>query len=42
MAVFYRESGSFKETLFQMGYTTVLAYLMALIVYQGGQLLGIG
>jgi ferrous iron transport protein B len=42
MAVFYRETRSLKETLFQMGYTTALAYLMALIVYQGGLLLGLG
>ena len=42
MAVFLRESASWKETLFQMGYTTALAYALALIVYQGGGLLGLG
>jgi ferrous iron transport protein B len=42
MVVFLRESGSFKEVLFQICYTTALAYTMALIVYQGGKLLGFG
>lgn len=42
MAVFLRETGSVKELLFQIGYTTGLAYVMALIVYQGGRLLGLG
>lgn len=42
MAVFLRETGSVKELLFQIGYTTALAYFMALLVYQGGRLLGLG
>jgi ferrous iron transport protein B len=42
MAVFYRETGSMKETLFQMAYTTALAYVAAFVVYQGGRLLGLG
>jgi ferrous iron transport protein B len=42
MAVFLRETGSVKELLFQIGYTTALAYVMALVVYQGGKLLGLG
>lgn len=42
MAVFLRESGSVKEMLFQVSYTTILAWLMAFIVYQAGRLIGIG
>jgi len=42
MAVFARESGSLKELVFQIGYTTALAWFMALVVYQGGKLLGLG
>jgi ferrous iron transport protein B len=42
MAVFLKETGSIKELLFQVGYTTALAYVMALAVYQGGKLLGLG
>jgi ferrous iron transport protein B len=42
MAVFLRETGSVKELIFQIGYTTALAYVMALVVYQGGKLLGLG
>jgi len=41
MAVFARESGSLKELIFQITYTTVLAWFMAFIVYQGGKLLGL-
>ncbi len=42
ITVFYRESGSWRETLFQIGYTTALAYVGALVVYQGGRILGLG
>lgn len=42
MAVFLRESGSKKELLFQLGYTTAAAWVIAFIVYQGGQFLGVG
>jgi len=42
MAVFLRETGSVGELLFQIGYTTFLAWFMALVVYQGGKLLGLG
>jgi ferrous iron transport protein B len=42
MVVFFKETGSWKETIFQMTYTTVLAYLGALLVYQGGIMLGLG
>jgi len=41
MAVFLRETGSFKELAFQIGYTTGLAWVMAFVVYQGGRLLGL-
>lgn len=42
MAVFLRETRSLKETLFQIGYTTILAWLLAMVVYQGGRLFGLG
>jgi ferrous iron transport protein B len=42
MAVFIRETRSWKETLFQIGYTTALAWFMAMLVYQGGKLMGLG
>lgn len=42
MAVFLRESGSFKETLFQFFYTILLAWGMSLAIYQGGKYLGLG
>ncbi len=41
MAVFLRESGSVRELLFQVGYTTALAWFMAFVVFQGGKLLGL-
>ncbi|MCF8032299.1 MAG: ferrous iron transport protein B [Desulfarculaceae bacterium] len=37
-----RETGGWPWALFAMGYTTVLAYVLALLVYQGGRLLGLG
>lgn len=40
LAVVRRESGSWKWPAFMFGYMSVLAYVGALIVYQGGQLLG--
>jgi ferrous iron transport protein B len=42
MVVFFRESGSWKELAFQIGYTTGLAWLLSLVVYQGGRLMGLG
>ena len=42
VAVFLRETGSWKEVFYQFLYTTLLAYGMALIVYQGGRLIGLG
>jgi len=37
-----RESGSWKWAVFAAGYTTALAYVVSLVVYQGGRLLGLG
>lgn len=42
LAVFQRESGSWKELFFQITYTLGLAWVMAFVVYQGGRMLGIG
>jgi len=42
MAVFLRETRSWKELSFQMSYTLLLAWGMAFAVYQGGRLLGLG
>lgn len=42
MAVFYRESGSsWKWTGFLVFWTTVMAWVAAFIVYQGGRILGV-
>jgi ferrous iron transport protein B len=40
--VFLAETGSFKETMFQISYTLIVAWVMAFIVYRGGMLLGLG
>ena len=40
IAVVRQETGSWKWTLFQLGYLTGLAYLLSFAVYQGGKLLG--
>ncbi len=37
-----RETGKWRWAFFAMAYTTVLAYAMSLIIYQGGQALGLG
>jgi ferrous iron transport protein B len=42
VAVIRREAGGWKWALFAMAYTTVFAYVLALLVYQGGSLLGLG
>jgi ferrous iron transport protein B len=42
IAVTRRETGSTSWALFQLGALTLLAYLVTLIVYQGGRLLGLG
>ena len=41
IAVTRRETGSTGWALFQLGALTLLAYLVTLIVYQGGKLLGL-
>jgi len=40
VGIMYRELGSLKWTLFAVGYTLVLAWLVSFTVYQGGKLLG--
>jgi ferrous iron transport protein B len=42
LAVIKRESGSYKWALFLFAYMSVLAYGMAVLVYQGGRLFGLG
>ena len=42
LAVVKRETNSWRWPLFMFGYMTVLAYVGALIVYQGGLALGLG
>ncbi|MEZ4340566.1 MAG: hypothetical protein R3B82_28430 [Sandaracinaceae bacterium] len=42
IAVVRRESGSWKWPILMVAYMTALAYLGALVVQQGGQLLGYG
>ena len=40
LAIVYRESNGWRWPLFQLAYMTALAYTAALVVYQGGRLLG--
>ncbi|MBU8880055.1 ferrous iron transport protein B [Bacillus sp. FJAT-29790] len=40
VATIYKETGSKKWTTFSIGYALFIAYLLALIIYQGGKLLG--
>jgi ferrous iron transport protein B len=40
VAIVRRETNSWRWPLFQFAYMTILAYLAALLIYQGGQLLG--
>ncbi|MFO7975409.1 MAG: ferrous iron transport protein B [Candidatus Hydrogenedentota bacterium] len=42
MAVIWRESGSWKWALFSTAYSTALAFVVAVIIYQGGLALGLG
>lgn len=42
IAVFKRETNSWKWPLFMIGYTCILAWIVCFIVYRGGLLLGIG
>jgi len=40
LAIVRRETNSWRWPLFQLGYMTLLAYVAALVIYQGGRLLG--
>lgn len=42
VAAFRRETGSWAWTLFMIAYTTLVGYGGAVLVYQGGKLLGLG
>ncbi|MBR9982418.1 MAG: ferrous iron transport protein B [Desulfatitalea sp.] len=42
VAAIRRETGSIKWMMFSIVYSTGMAWLMALIIYQGGRLLGLG
>ncbi|CAO0820420.1 Fe(2+) transport protein A/Fe(2+) transporter FeoB fusion protein [Desulfarculales bacterium] len=42
LAVIRRETGSWRWPLFAILHHTLMAYLLALLVYQGGRLLGLG
>ena len=42
LATIKKETGSFKWMFFAMGYTLMLGYIVSLIIYQGGLLLGLG
>ncbi|MEO2077429.1 MAG: ferrous iron transport protein B [Bacillus sp. (in: firmicutes)] len=42
VATIYKETSSKKWTAFSMIYAFVIAYVLSLIIYQGGKLLGIG
>ncbi|MGG1677277.1 ferrous iron transport protein B [Neobacillus sp. NRS-1170] len=41
-ATIYKETGSKKWTAFSMGYALAIAYILSIIIYQGGKLLGLG
>ncbi|MEF2966937.1 ferrous iron transport protein B [Paenibacillus sp. M1] len=41
VGVLRKETASWKWTLFAIGYSLVLAYIVALIIYQGGRLIGL-
>ncbi|ALC91979.1 ferrous iron transporter B [Bacillus sp. FJAT-18017] len=41
VATIYKETGSKKWTVFSMAYAFTIAYLLCLIIYQGGKLLGL-
>ena len=41
VATIRKETNSIKWTLFSIGYTTMVAWLMAFIVYNGGRLIGL-
>lgn len=37
-----RETGTWRWAMFSVAYNTLIAYLLALVVYQGGKALGLG
>jgi ferrous iron transport protein B len=41
VGVIRKETSSWRWTAFSVGYAVVLAYLISLIIYQGGRLLGL-
>lgn len=41
VATIQKETGSKKWTLFSIGYALVIAYVLSLIIYQGGKLIGL-
>jgi ferrous iron transport protein B len=41
VATIYKETASKKWTAFSMGYALVIAYLLSIVIYQGGKLLGL-
>ncbi|WP_042356571.1 ferrous iron transport protein B [Bacillus rubiinfantis] len=40
-ATIYKETGSKKWTFFAIGYALVIAYILSLLIYQGGRLIGL-
>lgn len=40
-ATIYKETGSKKWTVFSIGYALVIAYVLSLLIYQGGKLFGL-
>jgi ferrous iron transport protein B len=42
MAVFLRETNSWRELIFQISYTTALAWIISFAIFQGGRLIGLG
>ncbi|MDP4169805.1 MAG: nucleoside recognition domain-containing protein, partial [Bacillota bacterium] len=41
VATIYKETSSKKWTVFSIGYALTIAYVLSLIIYQGGKLLGL-
>lgn len=42
VATIKKETASYKWTLFAIGYSLVIAYVLSFLIYQGGKLLGLG
>jgi ferrous iron transport protein B len=42
VSVIKRETNSWKWTGFSIGYSTILAWIVAFVIYQGGRLIGLG